>query len=401
MDVDLIKNTFKNRNVMVLTLTQALAMSVTPALVFIGAIIGGQLAPQREWATLPIALMVVGTALAVYPVVTLMGRFGRRPVFMVSLLTIMLACWLIVCALHWHSFALLCVAVMLVGGSLAAIQQFRFAAMESVAMAQKPTAASAIMLAGVVAAFIGPELVLVGQSLVAVEFAGSFALLSLCYVAAASLMLFYRQPSAGEINSQKTVAVSVWALFKNPLFIVAVSCAGVGFLLMSFVMTATPISMHDHNGHSLVDTKWVIQSHVSAMFLPSLLLPFLIASIGIARVMVLGLLCYAVMVCIGLSGVALWNYWSALVFLGVGWNFLFVGATSLLPATYPVAHQYKAQAVNDSVVFSLQAIAALSSGVVLNMWGWELVLWACVPVILGQLLLMAVCYRRTKIHTAE
>ncbi|WP_101759013.1 MFS transporter [Oceanicoccus sp. KOV_DT_Chl] len=383
-----------NRNVLLLTLVQALAMSISPALIFIGAIIGGQLAPTPEWATLPIAVMVIGTALAVYPVVSMMQHFGRQRVFIAALMLMAASCGLIVLALQWRSFVLFCTAVILIGCSLAAIQQIRFAAMESVPNQQKPTAASMIMLAGVVAAFLGPEVMVRGQSLAAVNFVGSFGLLSLCFVIAAAILLNYRQPSAPTSTAQPVASATLPQLFSHPLFVVALTGAGVGFLLMSFVMTATPVSMHDHNGHSLSDTKWVIQSHVSAMFLPSLVLPLLINRFGIATMMVMGLGCYAIMVVVGLSGVGVLNYWIALIFLGIGWNFLFVSATSLLPQTHKPEQQYKAQAVNDTAVFSMQAIAALSSGVVLNYWGWEFLLWTCVPVIVGQLILIKICYQR-------
>lgn len=382
-----------NRNVAVLTLAQMLAMSVSPAIMFIGTIIGQGLAPKSEWATLPIAALVVGTALGAYPLVTLMQQKGRKPVFFACIVVAGLACILVALSLQIQHFGLYCFAIGLIGCCLAGVQQFRFAAMESVESSKMPTAASIVMLAGVAAAFIGPELALAGKNLFALEFTGSFLLLALCYLLCAAVMFFYQQPveiKAGNHGS----GGSARELFEEPLFWVAVFGGTIGFVIMTFVMTATPISMHDHHGHSLVDTKWVIQSHVSAMFLPSLILPWLVARIGVQSVMVLGLACYGITIAVGISDPGIWYFWFALVFLGVGWNFMFLGATAMLPQTHKPEYHFKAQAVNDSVVFSLQAIGALCSGLVLNLWGWRSVLIVCLPLIAMQLVLQLVCNRR-------
>lgn len=385
------------KNVFVLALVQVVAFSIVPALMFIGTIIGRQLAPSAELATLPIAAMVIGTALGAYPLVTLMQRIGRKPVFLASMLVIAGAALLISLSLYLQNFTLFTLSIALVGFFMAAIQQFRFAAMESVTVEKMPTAASAVMLAGVAAAFVGPELVYRGKHWFDVEFTGSFMLIALLYVVGALLLALYRQPA--ETNGSGSASGGrVRQLFAEPLFWVAVFGAASGFAIMTFVMTATPISMHEHNGHSLEDTKWVIQSHVSAMFLPSLVLPLLIRHLGVQPVMVLGLVCYLVTISIGLMDPGIWYFWFALVILGIGWNFLFVGATSLLPQTHKPELHLQAQAVNDTIVFSLQAVAALCSGVVLNLWGWHTVLLGCLPIIALQLCLQFVCNRKHKLR---
>ena len=271
-----------NRNVLILSLAQIVAFCVSPALMFIGAIIGQQLAPSTEMATLPIAAMVVGTALGAYPLITLMRSIGRKPVFVGSLLTIAVACLAIALALQLESFLLFVISILVIGACMAAIQQFRFAAMESVPSDRMASAASSVLLAGVAAALVGPELVFRGQYFFATEFTGSFILIALAYLACAALLLLYRQPR--ELNSGNAMAGgSARQLFAHPLFRTAVLGGASGFAIMTFVMTATPISMHQHSGHSLADTKWVIQSHVSAMFLPSLILPLLIRRLGCSR----------------------------------------------------------------------------------------------------------------------
>lgn len=389
-----------NHNVVVLTLAQVLSMSISPALMFIGTIIGQQLAPSPAWATLPIAFMVIGTALGAYPLVILMQRQGRKPVFIGAVLAVALACLLMAWAMHLRSFSLFCVAVSITGACLAAIQQFRFAAMESVGTDKAAMAASSVMLAGVAAAIVGPELALRGEHWFAAGFSGSFVLLAGAYLLAALVLCFYRQPA--EVHSHGDARQgSARQLFAEPLFWVAVLGGAGGFAIMTFVMTATPISMHDHSDHSLVDTKWVIQSHVIAMFLPSLVLPLLTRRFGIQPVMVAGFFCYLVTIVIGLSDPGLWYFWFALIFLGIGWNFLFLGATTLLPSTHKPEYHLKAQAVNDTVVFSMQAIAALCSGVILNLWGWHSVLLGCLPIILALLCVQLVCNRKHRQMTVR
>ena len=389
-----------NKNVAVLTLAQILAVCISPALMFIGAILGQKIAPSTELATLPIAAMVVGTAVGAYPLVRLMHQVGRKPVFIASILLIAVACLLIAFSLQVSSFFLYCLSIAVVGFAMAAVQQFRFAAMESVSTENMPKAASSVMLAGVAAAFVGPEIMTIGQHWLATEFMGSFLLIACAYLACAFLLLFYQQPEehAAQGHGKDGTARQ---LFQEPLFWVAVFGAGTGFALMTFVMTATPISMHDHIGHSLEDTKWVIQSHVCAMFLPSLVLPMLIKRLGIQPVMVSGFACYALTIIIGLLNPGVWYYWFSLVFLGIGWNFLFVGATTLLPFTHKAQYHLKAQAVNDTIVFSLQAFAALCSGLVLNLWGWHTVLLACLPIIAAQLLLQYFCNRKHQQRTEK
>jgi len=148
-------------------------------------------------------------------------------------------------------------------------------------------------------------------------------------------------------------------------------------VVMSFIMTATPISMHLHMGHSLEDTKWVIQSHIAAMFLPSLLTVWLFKALSIRGLMIAGLGCFSVTIAIGLVDASVMGYWGQLVMLGIGWNFLFISGTSLLPTTYRPGEQYRAQALNDSVVFSTQAVAALSAGWAITAISWHSLLLLC------------------------
>jgi MFS family permease len=176
-------------------------------------------------------------------------------------------------------------------------------------------------------------------------------------------------------------------MLRNPSLALAVASGAVAYVIMSFIMTATPISMHLHHGHSMADTKWVIQSHIAAMFLPSLLTAWLFRLLTIRGLMLAGLSAYAAMIVIGILDVTVLGFWGQLVLLGIGWNFMFVAGTALLPTTYRPGEQYRAQALNDTVVFSTQAIASLSAGWAVSVMSWQALLLAC---LLPMALLVAV-----------
>jgi MFS family permease len=178
-----------------------------------------------------------------------------------------------------------------------------------------------------------------------------------------------------------------------------VASGAVAFVVMSFVMTGTPISMHHTYGHSLVDTKWVIQSHIAAMFLPSLIAPLLFRWLGIRGLMLAGLACYGTTIAIGYFDISVNGFWLQLVLLGVGWNFLFVAGTALLPTSYKESDRFKAQAFNDSTVFSLQALASLSAGWALNLISWQQMLLLCtIPI---SLMLLALIWDATRASREE
>ena len=168
----------------------------------------------------------------------------------------------------------------------------------------------------------------------------------------------------------------------------AIASGASAFVVMSFVMTATPISMHLHHGHSLEDTKWVIQSHIAAMYLPSLLTAWLFKAFNVRGMMIAGLACYGATIVIGLLDASVMGFWGQLVMLGVGWNFLFISGTALLPTAYRQGEHFKAQALNDSVVFSCQAIASLSAGWAISAFNWQTLLLLClIPMALMAVLL--------------
>jgi len=377
-------------NVWLLALCQSLAFAVVPMLMFIGSLIGAELATNPDLATLPIAAMVVGTAVGTVPTSIITKQLGRKYTYILFTLVGTAACGSIGLALELKSFLLFCISTGIIGICLAAIQQFRFAAMESVAMNKGPSAASIVLLGGVIAAVIGPELAVMGKTYTNVEYQGSFWLAGASFLLASLFLLLLRSTASNTTDKENHTGRSLGAVFKdNRMLWLAIGSGAAGYAIMTFVMTATPISMHHHHGHSLVDTKWVIQSHISAMFLPSLITPFIIRKIGIKAVMLAGLACYGFTIVIGLADTSVMGYWSQLIMLGIGWNFLFVAGTSLLPLTYQTGEQFKIQGVNDGIVFTMQAFASLTSGLIISNSGWSSVLLLCIPPMVVMLLLLS------------
>jgi MFS family permease len=353
-----------------LTLAQALMMSVSPIIVFIGGLIGAKLAPVSNMATLPVATIIIGTALAVVPVTMVMKKTGRKKAFLFTAIYSVIISLCISYTVHIGSFYLFCFSVFLMGVSIASVMQFRFAAMESVSFELMPNAASSVLLGGIAAAFIGPEIALLGKDILDTEYTGSFILLVGLFVLSFFVLLTFRNPEVDATHSNSPQR-SFREISKQPVFSIAILSAAIGYMIMSFIMTATPVSMHVMDGHSLTDTKFVIQSHILAMFLPSLIAGWTIRKMGTTKMMIIGLIAYLICAIIAFSGHNLANYWVSLVLLDIGWDFLFLGGATLLPQSYQPSERFKVQALNDFIVFGSQAIAALSAGWLVFALGWE------------------------------
>lgn len=372
------------RNVWLLTISLLLFMSLGVFVIFLGGIIGQSLAPYASLSTLPVAMIVLGTAASIIPVVYMMSKIGRRRTFLGICIYTIAVIALAITALQIESFYLFCLSTFLFGATTATMNQFRFAAIESVDENLSATATSAVLIGGLVSAFLGPELAILGKDWFDTTFVGSFLLLSICFVLAFLLLWFY-QPNHAPKAKQKQSGRSLKNIIKQPVFIVAMSSAAVGYVIMSYIMTATPVSMHVIDGFSLTQTKFVVQSHVIAMFLPSLFAPIIVKLFGLSKMMIIGIMLYLVCIVIGYTGHSLNNYWMALILLGLGWNFLFIGGTSLLPRAYHEDEKFKVQSINDFLIFSMQAMASLSAGWFVFNFGWEVVLLSTIPLLLLQL----------------
>lgn len=378
----------RSKNAILLALTQALGNSGAPIVVFVGGIIGAEIAPTLSLATLPISLMVVGLALTTVPVALLMRRIGRRRGYMIGAVIGMIAALLAAYATSRSSFVLFCAATLLMGANGAFVQQYRFGAAESVPPERSGQAVSFVLLGGIVAGYLGPEIARRTEGLLpAGAFSGSFVLLAGVFVVVLALLYFLDEiiPRSEAISEVERPLLQV---ISHPAYLAAVIAGMVAYGVMSFIMTATPVEMHTMHGFSLEDTAWVIQSHIIAMYLPSLFTGFLLARLGLRRVMLLGWLCLLACVGLGIVSRELLQYWGALVLLGVGWNFLFVGATVLLTQSYRSVERFKAQAVNDFTIFGIQALASLSAGTVLFRANWGTLMLLNLPALAIMLLVL-------------
>ena len=381
------------KNAWVLSLSNAVAGSILPLMHLAGTLAGSTLAPSPSWATAPIALMILGTASSVVPVSRTMQSLGRKMGIYVFLGVGLLVCILAMTALEIGSFSLFCLASFMLGSFNATLLQGRFAAMESVVSKYRTTAASMFMGSGIIAAFIGPEIALIGKDIFSTAYQGSFLLAAGC-ILISSVMLTGYTPKLIPQEPDKESKLPKTQLFKNPTFCLALASGAIAYVVMSFVMTGTPISMHESYGHSLTDTKWVLQSHIAAMFLPSFITPVLVRYMGLRGMMVAGLICYCLAIAVGYSDNSPQGFWTQLVLLGIGWNFLFIAGTTLLPDTHHENERFKAQSINDFTVFSFQALAALSAGWALNLIGWQpMVLLCLIPV---AVMIMALLWERVK-----
>jgi MFS family permease len=377
----------RSRNILLLFIGQTIGSSGLSMMALVGGIIGALLAPTPALATLPATVQVFGLALTTIPASLLMRRVGRRFGFVLSAAGAVLASLLAAYAVQQGSFALFCAASFLTGGSGAFMQQYRFAATESVAPAFAGRAVSFVLVGGILAGFLGPEIAKRARDLLGAEYVGAFVVLAALYGGLALLLLLLKdsvvaeQASGGE---ERPLA----AIIAQPVYRVALLAGVVGYGIMTFTMTATPLHLHTMHHYSIEETAWVIQSHVIAMFLPSLFTGFLVDRIGVLRMLLLGLLAMGLNVVLGVFGSELIHYWAELVLLGVGWNFLFVGGTVLLAQSYRPAERFKAQATNDFIIFGVQAAASLSAGVVVFSSGWVLLNLVSIPFLL--LVLVAV-----------
>lgn len=375
------------RNLIILFAAQVIAVSGTVLIVTIGGLVGAELASNPAFATLPLSIMVLGTAFATVLAAMLMRRIGRRLGFVAGAAIAAIAGFVSTYGLYLGSFAWFCTGVGLYGVNNAFVQQYRFAAAESVPPERASRAISTVLLGAIGGAFFGPLLATTGHQWIASHaYMGSMLAVGVLQIAACVLLLFLGEPYATAGGASAAAPErSLRTIVLQPTYLVAVLASVVGYGMMNLVMTATPLSMHAHDGHSLRDTAWVIQSHVLAMYVPSLFSGALIARVGTIRVLVAGVAALLATLLIGLTGHDVMHYWWALVLLGVGWNFLFVGGTALVVDTYQPVERFKAQAANEFCVFGVSAAASLLAGSLIQTWGWNTVLWSTAPLLIGLL----------------
>ena len=371
-----------NGNLIVLTLSQIFSFTAAPVTVFLSGIIGSQISPLKSLSTLPMSISVVGIAIGAIFASKLMSISGRKVGFIVASIGNTLISILAAYSIFIQSFSIYCVANFFLGMGMAFTHQYRFAAAESVSKDKVPRAISIILLGGIVSAFIGPSVANFSKDLFSNHmYIGSYLSLAALTFLPTIFFLFYKNTSKIEL-SFKYSGRSYLELVSQPRFLQAVISSAFGYAIMTFLMTGTPLSMHVIEGISLNKTSIVIQIHVACMFLPSLIAGNLVKKIGHSKMMYVGVGLYCITVVISLFDQSFLNYMLALVFLGFGWNFLFISGTSLLVLTYKEEEKYRAQGFNDFVVYSVHALGSLSAGVLIVLTNWKIMNLICIPLII-------------------
>lgn len=369
-----------NRNVVLLALAQAIMMSVNSLMVTSAAIIGSHLASNQALATLPLALQFVAVMSTTIPASVLMGRIGRRAGFLVATGIGLAGGACGVGGIYLDSFWLFCLGSIGTGMYTGFGNYFRFAATEVTAAEKKNTAIAYVLAGGVLAAVIGPNLANLSKDLFAISYLGIFVSVLLLYALNGINFLCMRLPPPVPRDLRQTTR-PLSQIARQPAFIAAVASAAIGYAVMVLLMTATPLAM-THRHHAFGDVAFVIQWHVLGMFVPSFFTGHLINRFGTQRIILCGAVLMVLCISMNFSGDSVSHFWAALLLLGIGWNFMFIGGTSLLTETYKPGEAARAQAFNDFVVFSAAACASFGAGALLHLLGWQRVNQAVIPLIL-------------------
>lgn len=370
------------RNIPILAFAQAMMMSSTSLMLTAAALVGHALADDKALATLPLAASFIAIMLTSIPASLLMARIGRKRGFMLATLFGIsggaLATWSIVQADFWSFVA----GSFLMGMYNGFGNYYRFAAADAVDTPLKGRAISFILAGGVIAAFVGPNLANISREWIAsAEFAGSYASVIALYMLTLLALFTLKLPHADdEVDASAVTARPMAVIARQPKFIIALICGTLGYGVMSLIMTATPLAMH-HHAHPFNDTSFVIQWHVLGMFAPSFFTGFLIERFGLKTILRIGALLGFATVTINLNGYSVWHFWLALLLLGISWNFLFIGATTLLTETYQPNERARTQAANDFAVFTTVTLASLSAGALQHQFGWEMVNLGVLPLL--------------------
>jgi predicted MFS family arabinose efflux permease len=370
------------RNALVLAVTQALAGGNSTVLVATAGIVGTILAPDKSLATLPISIYVLGMWMGTLPLGALARRLGRRNALQIGTVCGVLTGLICCLAVLQGSFLLFNVGAVFSGLYASAHQSYRFAAADTASEAFRPKAISWVLFGGVVAAVVGPQLVIATQDLwPPYLFAATYVGQSALALISAGVLMFTNIPkppprsAAGDGRPLSEIA-------KQPRFVVAVACGVAAYSTMNLLMTSAPLAMVMCN-HSVTDATLGLQWHVLGMYAPSFATGALISRFGLERITGAGLALIIVAAVIGIAGISLWHFWIALALLGVGWNFAFIGATTMVTHCHRPNERNKVQAFNDFLVFGSMAIGSFSSGALLVSFGWSMVNEVAFPVVLA------------------
>ena len=371
------------RTAIIFAASQAIVGAAAPISFSVGGLAGYYLLDiDKTLATLPVTGFTVGVAVGAIPAAAIIKAAGQRAGFMIGTGVTAAGGAIATLALFEASFWLFAFGLLVVGLGGAFVQQFRFAAADNAPPAFKAKAISFVLAGGVLTAIVGPQVVIFTRELLApVMFAGSFAsIIGLAAIGAAILSFLPRAgPSGQGPAAPDEPARPLGEIVRQPLFAVGLLCAVGSYALMSFVMTGAPLAMVGC-GFTTDQATLGISWHVMAMFAPSFFTGRLIARFGRETIVAAGLALLIGCALVALSGIQLWQFWTALILLGLGWNFAFIGATAMVAEAYRPAEKGKVQGFHDFILFGTVAVASFSSGVVYNAWGWEALNWVVFPV---------------------
>lgn len=388
-----------HRQVLLLATAQALFQTASVMVMAVGGLAGALVTGDPRLATAPIAAMFLGTAVSTVPASMWMARAGRRPGFVVGASLGVLAGVVAALGLWLGSLLVLSIGTFLVGAYQAFAQFYRFAAGEVADDAFRPRSISLVLAGGIVAALLGPAIGRLGGPLLSPTYVGSFLLLALVSLVAALLLTRLQMPTPPPAQAG-LAARPLSQIVRQPTYLAALFAAATGYGVMILAMTATPIAMVHHH-HALADAATVIQLHVLGMFLPSFFTGSLIARFGVLRVMLSGVALLTGHVLTTLSGTGFESFAAALVLLGVGWNFLYVGGTTLLTTTHTAAERGRAQATNDLSIFVVGLLSSLSAGALLDAAGWQMTNLLLLPwLAAAALALLGLAWTRRQATTA-
>lgn len=368
------------KNVTVLALCQGLVMTTGSILITASGLVGYALAEQKSLATLPVSTAMIGTLIGTVPASLWMRRIGRRGGFMTGAVFAMAGGAISSLALYLGSFWLFCVGTVFLGVYNAFGQYYRFAAADAATEETKSRAISLVMAGGLIAAFVGPYSAGLTKDLLdPVTFLGTYLFIVALGVLALIILPALDIPRLSKAE-RKESGRPLTEIARQPVFIVAATAAMIGYGVMSLIMTATPLAMVGH-GHAFGDAAIVIQWHIVGMFAPSFFTGHLIRTFGVLRIMLAGAVFLFVAIAAAAAGSGFTNYLTGLFCLGLGWNFLFIGGTTLLTECHTEVEKGKVQGLNDFLVFGTVSIASLSSGALLHFFGWQTVSLGALPFI--------------------
>lgn len=386
---ELIDDRRAKRTVFILVLAQAIIGAQMPMIFTIGGLAGQSLASNACFATLPISLIVLGSMLSATPMSNFMQRYGRRAGFFVGAAGGTLGAAIGAYGLYTSSFPIFLLGSLFTGVYMSAHGFFRFAAADSASEAFRPKAISYVMAGGLAAAIFGPQLVKVTADAMVIPFMGTYGAVIVLNLIGALLFVFLDIPLPEQTGQAGQASRTRWELITTPRIAVAVICATVSYALMNLMMTSTPLAVVGC-GYSQNNAADIVSGHVLAMFAPSFFTGHLIQRFGVEKIVAAGLLILAAAGAVALQGVALENFFIALILLGIGWNFGFIGATTMLTMSHEPHERGKMQGMNDLIVFGGVTMASLASGGLMNCSGGDAVQgWTAVNLAMAPFLALA------------